>query len=523
MQIVPSLVLACAVLGAPAAAQCPLERIVAPDAAPGALFGWSLDVAGDVLAIGAIRGDAGVASAGAVHVLERSDERWTRAALLAAPNAAASDGFGGAVALDGERLVVGAHLRDSGSGAAFVFERAEGAWLLADELATDEPVGGAFFGSAVAAANGVVVVGAKLHDGAGKDAGRVYSFTADGTGGWTEDGAVRGHDTVAGDELGHAVLLVGDGPDQLVVGAPRAEGVGAVYVFARRDGAWVESIRLVPTEAAEGAGFGSALAVVGDLLAIGAPGDGAGAVHLFDRADWTPAGRLVAPRGQAGDGLGGALATSCGALVVGAAGEDTAARDAGAVHVFEPGPRGWSRTSHVVATPGAVGFGLALAADADELFVGAPNDVEYGLRAGAVQPYALAGDRALFACPDSISIAAGGAQELFLDVGPGHAYELYLVLGSLAGTQPGATHGEHVLPLNIDAYLVHTVLDPGSPPLENGLGVVPASGEARARFVLPQHLSSSIAGRTVHHAFVTVRADGTIVQVSNAVALELRP
>lgn len=130
---------------------------------------------------------------------------------------------------------------------------------------------------------------------------------------------------LAGDHFGDAVAIDGD---VLVAGARDArlagQSSGAAYVYVRRGSAW----SLVQTLADEGAtaeeGFGSAVAVLGDTIFVGAPraargGIGAGAMHVYVRAAgtdrWDPA-QVV--DGVAGDAFGTALAVSGDTLYVGA-------------------------------------------------------------------------------------------------------------------------------------------------------------------------------------------------------------
>src|SRR5688572_4504239 len=49
-----------------------------------------------------------------------------------------------------------------------------------------------------------------------------------------------------------------------VVGAPDEGGMGAAYVFTRRDGAWIEEATLVAPVRVEGAKFGFNVAISGD-------------------------------------------------------------------------------------------------------------------------------------------------------------------------------------------------------------------------------------------------------------------
>lgn len=74
----------------------------------------------------------------------------------------------------------------------------------------------------------------------------------------------------------------GDGCADLVIGAPytRAGGVEAGAVHILYGGAAQPARRLTARKPVDGAAFGWSLAAYGDVIAIGAPREGAGAVHL---------------------------------------------------------------------------------------------------------------------------------------------------------------------------------------------------------------------------------------------------
>jgi hypothetical protein len=88
-------------------------------------FGWSLSLAGDLLAVGAIgedsaakgpgsdQGDNTADDAGAAYVFHRAGAAWTQQAYLKASNTGAGDWFGYTVALSEDTLVVAARDEDS--------------------------------------------------------------------------------------------------------------------------------------------------------------------------------------------------------------------------------------------------------------------------------------------------------------------------------------------------------------------------------------------------------------------------
>ena len=136
---------------------------------------------------------------------------------------------------------------------------------------------------------------------------------------------------------------------------------------------------------------------------------------------------------------------------------------------------------------------------------------------GASQATALAGDVA------SVSLASGGSQTLQL-AAP-YVGELYLILGSAAGTSPGtgAAPSLLTLPVNLDTYFSYLLANPNTV-LAPSLGTLDASGLASAVLTVPPGLNPGLAGTTLDHAFVVLDpVTVTSVFVSNPVGVTLAP
>lgn len=76
------------------------------------------------------------------------------------------------------------------------------------------------------------------------------------------------------DQMGRSVAISGD---WAAAGAPYAsdivDGSGAVYIFHRIGTTWVETQRLKASDPSSSGTFGTSVAMSGNTLAIGAPGD----------------------------------------------------------------------------------------------------------------------------------------------------------------------------------------------------------------------------------------------------------
>jgi hypothetical protein len=144
--------------------------------------------------------------------------------------------------------------------------------------------GGDRFGSAVAMAGDVAVAGAPGENGLGADAGAVYVFRRDrgGPDGWGQVAEVTASGAGnRGDRFGAAVAVHGD---RLLVGAPgdRTDGeeAGAVYLFERDQGgpdAWGRVARVRAFDGAPGAAFGHSVSLFSGTAQGGRPAGVAGA------------------------------------------------------------------------------------------------------------------------------------------------------------------------------------------------------------------------------------------------------
>ena len=328
------------------------------------------------------------------------------------------DSFGNRVAIsaDGNKLVVGASVESTSavrSGAVFVFHRTGNTWAEEASLKASNPGAGDSFGYAVAlSADGdTLVVGAHLEDGqdeAVRDSGAAYVFVRR-NGSWTEERALKASHAAPGDAFGSSVAISGDGA-RLVVGAPGAGGAGAVSLFRRIGGRWLEDAPLASTnlEAGDLFGFSVALSTDGSTLAVGALGEDSqatgvngnetgnaapqsGAVYVFriSPAATAQVAYVKASNTGAADvfGFSVALSSDGSVLAVGAWGEDSsatgidgdqagnAASQSGAVYVFRRQGGVFTQEAFVKASNTQLGddfgYGVALSGDGRALAVGA--------------------------------------------------------------------------------------------------------------------------------------------------------
>lgn len=368
-------------------------------------FGSSVAIDGDTVVVGApdedgyatgvdgddtVGGTTGAAS-GAAYVLVRgSSGKWARQAYLKADHVFAGAGFGASVAVSGDTIAVGApRLRnESGdpAGAVFIFAREGSSW--AQQAVLKGRAENGWFGS-VALSGEQLVASAPRSGFVQYEGGALFSYTRRGVA-WEMDAkhpnppssdlsnytwfgyrlGFSGDRVVAsGEQLSTVFVLLRSGgtwaveqPISLPGGALSKANValdgdtlalsapGVVHVFTRAGSEWIKQASLSPFDADAADGFGSSLALEGDLLVVGSGcADCRGAFSTFVRAGetWKDGAFVPTAQVEAGDAHGAAVAVSGTSIVVGAPGEDSSARgvnqsagnnasaDSGAAYIYE--------------------------------------------------------------------------------------------------------------------------------------------------------------------------------------------
>ena len=293
--------------------------------------------------------------------------------------------------------------------------------------------------------------------------------------GWAESAVLTPSDAQELQRFGNAVAASGG---RVLVGAARdseaAFRAGAAYVFTRQGSSWIQTAKLIASDAAEFDELGTAVALSGKTAALGTLRNpevtlNAGSAYVFalQRGSWVELARLVSSDLDPFDRFGHSVAVSRGTVLLGAEGDDDGGSSAGAAYVFAAAPAGCS-----------------LSADVAEL-----------------------------------SLAAGGSQTLALDGGGAGAGRAYLVLGTASGLYPGTAAGGVLVPLEMDAYFGLTLA--GTAGSAGFSGVLDPSGKATAQLALPAGSSPALVGTRLHHAFVLY--EPALDFASNAVLLELVP
>ena len=342
-------------------------------------------------------------NAGAAYVFEReSGDLWEQAAKLIANDGQNSDYFGSDVGVSGDWAVVGASGYDRRRGAAYVFQRSGESWQQRQKIIPGGSSARSVFGGSVSIDAGYMAVGAPDHFKSGSStvrSGAVFVYALNG-GNWSQQSFIQPGTVGSVDYFGHAVAIKGN---LLAMSAPGDGQLrGEVYIY-RRDGSnWVQQQRLTPGDGSVGDGFGLALSMDADWLAVGSPHDdisvsNQGSVYLYRRNgnSFSFEGKVTAADPRVSQMFGFSVSVVEGNLLVGAPGDR---RGAGSAYRFERGSDGRWR-QQVKLTPEvenrrsaygrSVGMGaadLVISATGDSFLAGQPGQA---LQSGTV--YSLGG------------------------------------------------------------------------------------------------------------------------------------
>ncbi|MEM7519008.1 MAG: hypothetical protein AAF368_19055, partial [Planctomycetota bacterium] len=230
-----------------------LERELTPTPViPNGRFGEEVDIDGDTIAIGSTFGRANGVTSGTVTVFRRSPlGTWTQEATLAPTDGATGDRFA-SIALDGNQLAIGAARHDASAvdaGAVYVFRREGTTWIQSAKLQAANPAANARFGRRLALSDPyLVTVGGEMF-------GRWANF-------W-----LRGPDLDFDSWSPISVDLDGS---SVARGGFSISGFSGAALLEPLGVDWVERARFSANEGTNTTEFGSAIALIPGLLAIGA-------------------------------------------------------------------------------------------------------------------------------------------------------------------------------------------------------------------------------------------------------------
>jgi|GEM_PF-1963107 len=334
-----------------------LEKIL--DAGPrqnGAQFGDAVAIDGDKAIVGAWLTDLPYIDCGSVFLFSRAGSNWN---LLATSPVGLNtkDECGYSVAISGTRAAYGCAGAGSNTGRAFFIDLSRG---LPTELIPVELGAGDMYGASVAISGNRILVGAPGFDFTElSNAGKLHLFTLDSAGNPGSDFTLAA--PWSGEtQLGASVAL---DSNTIIAGAP-GSSAGAALIVTRDPSLPVDFFTTVlhPNDGATGDLFGTGVAISNNTVVIGAAGNDqkgtdAGAAYVFVRTageQWSQQQKLTAGDGKANDIFSyNAVAIEGNTIVVGARRQDLTSSNpgdnSGAAYIFTRSGTVWSQQTKLSA------------------------------------------------------------------------------------------------------------------------------------------------------------------------------
>jgi len=370
------------------------KKITGTDTDASDNFGMSVDITGDVAAIGAMNTDNSVNDCGSAYVFYRNrggTNNWGEVTELRAGDESEHKRFGQSVSVSGDVVVVGAR-NDSEmgqyTGAAYVFERDQGGsdnWGQKTKLMDPNADDSDNFGESVSIDGGLIAIGAP---NTFRGSLYVYSRNRGLPDGWESVGEIRGHD----DDLGECVFL----SDQtVIVAAPTYNDpgsftkCGAAFIY---DLSLIQESRITPRICHASDYFGFSVSVHGKWAIIGAYGDSSktGAAYILEKSGstWIQKKKIENLDGRTNDYFGISVAIHGDTAVIGSPNDDDKGDASGSAFIFEQnmgGPGNWGLRKKLLATDGDSNdaFGFSVAIYGDTVIVGAKNDEDLASNCGS--------------------------------------------------------------------------------------------------------------------------------------------
>lgn len=388
-------------------------KLTASDAAPADQFGFSVDIDGDYIIVGAEQDDDLFTDSGSAYIFVTYGVTWTEQAKLTASDPDIQDNFGRSVAIDGFYAIVGSYRDDdeldsnnTDSGSAYVFARNGINWSQQAKLMPSNPNTQAYFGWSVDIDDTYAIVGARL-DGGGTETGSAYLYERS-ISTWSETDYLIASDAESVDRFGTSVAISGvyamtgatnedevgnnagalyvfeqDLPpliwneilkviasdaapedqfgksvaissDYAIIGAPIENSqTGSAYIFIRSGNSWIEQTKIIASDGTTGVQFGISVAIRGDYAIVGAPYDnGSGAAYIFMRSgnSWIEQAKLTASDASGGDIFGWSVDIDGDYAIVGASGNDDNGTNSGSAYLFIRSGSNWTEQAKLTAS-----------------------------------------------------------------------------------------------------------------------------------------------------------------------------
>ncbi len=363
------------------------QRLIASNSGNRDYFGFDSAISGGVVISGAYGEDGFGSSAGAAYVYQYDDSNWVETKLKAS-DASSNDQYGRSVSISGNTVMVSSLYSGSSSyGAAYIYKNTGSDWV-ETKLMASTPSSTDKYATSIDVDGNIAIVGAPEDGSIILSAGAAYIYENIGSN-WVET-KLMASDPDTTDKFGQSVSVSGN---MAVVGAyfddEKTTNAGAVYVFEKENGSWVEKAKLMASDGGINNNFGSSVEIDGNMIIVGAPNKapyGAGYIfvkvgddwveHALEIDDWSSVVRL-----------GNDVSISNNLAIIGSSEETGVTIRSGAAYIFGFDGTNWNQEEKIEIETGTY-FGQSVSISEGKAIVGTHKvSVDGDTDAGAVYVY----------------------------------------------------------------------------------------------------------------------------------------
>ncbi len=326
-------------------------------------FGYAVSLSGNRALVGAYLDDDAGVNSGSAYIFDFDGENWIETQKFTASDGTNQDRFGISVSLSGDRALIGTDNNTAvpSFGSAYVYDFDGVSWNETQKLTASDGEDDDQFGFSVSLSGGRALIGAFLDDDSGNASGSAYVYDFDGIS-WSETQKLTAGDGAVGDQFGFSVSLSGDRAliaanfdDDVSIGL----GSGSAYVFDFNGVGWVETQKLTPSDGVVMGNFGVSVSLSGDKALIGADRgntlrSGVAYVFEFNGINWSEKQKLTPNDASRDDFFGFSVSLTDKFALIGAYGNDDAGSSSGSAYVFEFDGFSWSEQQKITASDGAI-------------------------------------------------------------------------------------------------------------------------------------------------------------------------
>ncbi|MBN2890910.1 MAG: T9SS type A sorting domain-containing protein [Bacteroidales bacterium] len=366
------------------------QKILASDGQDADNFGYSVDVSGDYLIVGAYQTYSDNNEGGYAYIFKKNNDEWEEIKKLSPSDGAENDDFGLDVAIDGNYAVVGSYRDDDNgenSGSIYIYAKDEGGtdnWGFVSKFSAPDGEAYDYFGYAVGIAGDWIMSGSYSDDDINNASGAVYVYY-NNSGTWEYDSKIKSNSPGLDDRFGWAIDVY---EDNAIIGANN----DAAYIFHNNAGSWeqVQEIQADDENSSTHEYFGISVGIAEDYAVVGAfhdpwPDCNGSAYVFYYNGTWEQQAKLVANDGAVGDNFGSSVAIWADTVIVGAPRNDYNGTTSGSAYAFTKNGSTWEQLAKMVASDGQVGdrFGFSVAICENTALVGARADDDNGTTSGS--------------------------------------------------------------------------------------------------------------------------------------------